>query len=114
MRKPVDSANLVLALLDEAYEKKTWHGPNLKQSIKGVTAKQAARSRAPGGLLRCYSLDGLLEVRSMPGFLLVGLVEQREHQVCGIHRLPHGAVIIGARKAWRARSFVSTPGSLAA
>src|SRR5260370_9271110 len=42
MRKPVDSANLVLALLDEAYEKKTWHGPNLKQSIKGVTAKQAA------------------------------------------------------------------------
>jgi len=38
----VDSAKLVLALLDEAYEKKTWHGPNLKQSIKGVTAKQAA------------------------------------------------------------------------
>src|SRR6266699_2315122 len=42
MRKPVDSANLVLALLDEAYDKKTWHGPNLKQSIKGLTAKQAA------------------------------------------------------------------------
>jgi hypothetical protein len=38
----VDSAKLVLALLDEAYERKTWHGPNLKQSIKGVTAKQAA------------------------------------------------------------------------
>jgi hypothetical protein len=38
----VDCAKLVLALLDEAYEKKTWHGPNLKQSIKGVTAKQAA------------------------------------------------------------------------
>jgi hypothetical protein len=37
----VDSAKLVLALLDEGYEKKTWHGPNLKQSIKGVTAKQA-------------------------------------------------------------------------
>jgi DinB superfamily len=33
---------LVLALLDEAYEKKTWHGPNLCQSLKGVTAKQAA------------------------------------------------------------------------
>jgi hypothetical protein len=32
----------VLALFDEAYEKKTWHGPNLKQSIKGVSAKQAA------------------------------------------------------------------------
>lgn len=38
----MDSARLVIALLDEAYEKKTWHGPNLKQSIKGVTAKQAA------------------------------------------------------------------------
>jgi hypothetical protein len=38
----VDSAKLVLALLDEGYEKKTWHGPNLKQSIKGVSAKQAA------------------------------------------------------------------------
>jgi hypothetical protein len=38
----MDSAKLVLALLDEAYEKKTWHGPNLKQSIKGVTAEQAA------------------------------------------------------------------------
>lgn len=38
----VNSAQLLLALLDEAYEKKTWHGPNLKQSIKGITAKQAA------------------------------------------------------------------------
>jgi DinB family protein len=44
----VDSAKLVLALLEEGYEKKTWHGPNLKQSIKGVTAKQAAWRPAPG------------------------------------------------------------------
>jgi hypothetical protein len=44
----VDSAKLVLVLLDEAYEKKTWHGPNLKQSIKGVTAKQAAWRPGPG------------------------------------------------------------------
>jgi hypothetical protein len=44
----VDSAKLVLALLDEAYEKKTWHGPNLRQSLKGVTAKQAAWRPAPG------------------------------------------------------------------
>jgi hypothetical protein len=44
----VDSAKLVLALLDEAYEKKTWHGPNLKQSIKGISAKQAAWRPAPG------------------------------------------------------------------
>jgi hypothetical protein len=38
----VNSADLILDLLDEAYEKRTWHGPNLKQSLRGVTAKQAA------------------------------------------------------------------------
>ena len=38
---------LLLALLDEAYEKKTWHGPNLKQSIRGVTAKEAAWRPGP-------------------------------------------------------------------
>ncbi len=44
----MDSVKLVLALLEEAYEKKTWHGPNLKQSIKGVTAKKAAWRPRPG------------------------------------------------------------------
>ncbi len=44
----MDSVKLVLALLEEAYEKKTWHGPNLKQSIKGLTAKQAAWRPRPG------------------------------------------------------------------
>jgi hypothetical protein len=44
----MNSAKLVLALLDEGYEKKTWHGPNLWQSIKGVTAKQAAWRPGPG------------------------------------------------------------------
>ena len=44
----MDSAKLMLALLDEAYEKKTWHGPNLKQSIRGITAKQAAWRPGPG------------------------------------------------------------------
>src|SRR5215468_12390810 len=39
---------LVLALLEEAYAKKTWHGPNLRQSLKGVTARQAAWRPAPG------------------------------------------------------------------
>jgi hypothetical protein len=40
--------NLVLDLLDEAYSTKTWHGPNLKQSLKGVSAKQAAWRPSPG------------------------------------------------------------------
>ena len=39
---------LLVALLDEAYAKKTWHGPNLRQSIRGVTAAQAAWRPASG------------------------------------------------------------------
>jgi hypothetical protein len=29
-------------LLAQAYEKKTWHGPNLRQSLRGVSARAAA------------------------------------------------------------------------
>jgi len=39
---------IVLALLSEAYNQKTWHGPNLKQSIKGISAKQATWRPGPG------------------------------------------------------------------
>jgi len=39
---------LILRLLAEGYARKTWHGPNLRQSLKGVTASQAARRPAPG------------------------------------------------------------------
>ena len=42
------SKQLILTLLDEAYEKRTWHGPNLRQSLRGVSARQAARRPAPG------------------------------------------------------------------
>jgi hypothetical protein len=31
-----------LALLDEAFERKAWHGPNLRGSVRGLRAKQAA------------------------------------------------------------------------
>ena len=40
--------DLLLALLDEGYSRKTWHGPNLRQSLKGVSARQAAWRPAPG------------------------------------------------------------------
>ena len=40
--------DLILALLDESYSKKTWHGPNLRQSLKGVTVEQAAWRPASG------------------------------------------------------------------
>ena len=39
---------MILALLAEGYSKKTWHGPNLRQSLKGVSANVAARRPAPG------------------------------------------------------------------
>ena len=42
------SPQLILTLLDEAYEKKTWHGPNLKQALRGVHAQQAAWRPGPG------------------------------------------------------------------
>jgi DinB superfamily len=44
----MELASLILTLIDQAYEKPTWHGPNLKQSIRGVPAKQAAWRPAPG------------------------------------------------------------------
>lgn len=33
---------LLLAALDEAFDKKSWHGPNLRGAIRGVSAVQAA------------------------------------------------------------------------
>ena len=40
-------AELLLTILEESYSKKAWHGPNLKQSIRGVTAEQAAWRPGP-------------------------------------------------------------------
>ena len=44
----MELASLILSLIDQAYDKPAWHGPNLKQSIRGVTAKQAAWRPGPG------------------------------------------------------------------
>ncbi len=33
---------LLLSILDECYERQAWHGPNLKGSLRGVSAKTAA------------------------------------------------------------------------
>lgn len=40
--------SLLLRLIDEAYEQKTWHGPNLRGSLRGVTAREAAWRPEPG------------------------------------------------------------------
>ncbi len=39
---------LLLQILDEAYERRAWHGPNLKGSLRGVTAEDAVWRPAPG------------------------------------------------------------------
>ena len=38
----------LLTLLDEAFDKRSWHGPNLRGAIRGVTAEQAAWRPGPG------------------------------------------------------------------
>jgi hypothetical protein len=48
LRSKDSEIELMLQLLSEAYEKKTWHGPNLKQSIRGVSARGAAWRPASG------------------------------------------------------------------
>jgi hypothetical protein len=40
-------ATLVL-ILDEAFDRKAWHGPNLRGSIRGVTASEASHRPARG------------------------------------------------------------------
>lgn len=39
---------VLLDNLDEAFDKKAWHGPNLRNSIRGVTADQASWRPQPG------------------------------------------------------------------
>ena len=38
---------ILVRMLDESYEKKAWHGPNLKGSIRGLSADQAAWRPGP-------------------------------------------------------------------
>lgn len=45
---PEPEIALLLQILDEAYDKKSWHGPNLRGSVRGLTAGQAAWRPAAG------------------------------------------------------------------
>lgn len=42
-----DLVGLLVSLLDEAFSRKAWHGPNLWGALRGVTPQQAARRPAP-------------------------------------------------------------------
>lgn len=47
-RRRVDAQiQLLLRLLDQAYDKKAWHGTTLRGSLRGLTAKQALWRPAP-------------------------------------------------------------------
>lgn len=39
---------ILLSILDQGYVKKAWHGPNLRNSLRGVSAKDATWRPAPG------------------------------------------------------------------
>lgn len=45
--KAFSEIQLLLRMLDEAYSTKTWHGPNLKGSLRGLTARNAAWRPGP-------------------------------------------------------------------
>jgi len=42
------AVSLLLRLLDESYERSAWQGPNLRGSLRGVRAAEAAWRPAPG------------------------------------------------------------------
>jgi hypothetical protein len=39
--------SILVRILEESYEKKAWHGPNLKGSIRGLSADQATWRPGP-------------------------------------------------------------------
>lgn len=46
--KPASETAWGLELIGEAYAKKSWHGPNLRGSIRGLSAAQAGWRAGPG------------------------------------------------------------------
>jgi uncharacterized damage-inducible protein DinB len=53
VKKPASSPSdptmtQLLKLFDQAYDRKSWHGPNLRGSLRGLKARQAAWRPAPG------------------------------------------------------------------
>lgn len=46
--KPASEIRLLLQLLDESFDAKAWHGPNLRGAIRGLSAAGAVWRPAPG------------------------------------------------------------------
>jgi hypothetical protein len=47
-KPPSKELALLLAIVDEAYDRPAWHGPNLKGSLRRLTEEQAAWRPSPG------------------------------------------------------------------
>ena len=45
---PEPEIEVVLAMIDQAFDRRSWHGTNLKGSLRGMTAREAAWRPAPG------------------------------------------------------------------
>lgn len=45
---PTGELATLLALLDEAYDRRAWHGPTLRGALRGLTAAEAARRPGAG------------------------------------------------------------------
>lgn len=45
---PEPEIEVLLAMIDQAFDRRSWHGTNLKGSLKGMTAREAAWRPAPG------------------------------------------------------------------
>jgi len=45
---PTLAIELLLAALDEAYDRRSWHGTNLRGSLRGMSVEEAAWRPAPG------------------------------------------------------------------
>jgi uncharacterized damage-inducible protein DinB len=46
-KNPDGSLGILLSLLDEAFDRRSWHGTNLRGSLRGLSAAEAARRPAP-------------------------------------------------------------------
>ncbi len=47
-QRPGPETRILMSLLEEAYSRKAWHGPNLKGTLRGLTADIAQRRPATG------------------------------------------------------------------
>jgi hypothetical protein len=48
MPRPGPAVSTLLLLLDEGYDRRSWHGPNLRGSLRGLSAAEACWRPGPG------------------------------------------------------------------